>query len=291
VYAAFDMSDGSVVYDYIGTADASSTVWHQFKSNFSVPLGAVDATVYHLIQKTGSLTIDDISMQQYTPVGFNRPIVSLTFDDGIASQYSNGLPLLQKYNLPATFYIISGVLNQSGYMTNAQVKNLYTAGEEIGSHTVTHPDLTTLSSAQLTSELANSQTSLQGIIGVPVKDFAAPYGMVNGSVTTQIKKYYQSERGVEYGYNDKASFDAYDIKVQDVDINTTTAEVADWVKQAQATNTWLVLVYHAVDPNSTAAGQYDVLPTQLDAQLAAIKNSGIAVETLAQALAEVKTQL
>jgi peptidoglycan/xylan/chitin deacetylase (PgdA/CDA1 family) len=288
---AFDMADGSTVYEFIGRTDPSATSWAQFKTNFSVPIGARNATVYHLIHSVGYLTIDDVSMQQYTPVGFNRPLLTLTFDDGILSQYSNGLPLLQKYNLPATFYIISGMLGQEGYMTGAQVKSLYNVGEDIGSHSVTHPDLTTLRATQLTNELSRSQTSLQQLLGVPVKNFAPPYGLINNNVLTQIKKYYQTSRGIESGLNDKASFNPYNIKVQDVDINTTPAQVADWIKQAQATNTWLVLVYHAVDPDSVTVGQYDVLPSQLDAQLAVIKNSGIQVKTFSQALSEVQTQL
>jgi peptidoglycan/xylan/chitin deacetylase (PgdA/CDA1 family) len=291
VDVAFTMSDGSTVYEFIGNPDPSASTWRQFKTNFSVPAGAVSATVFHLIHGVGTLTIDDASLQKYIPVGFSRPIVSITFDDGIASQYTYGLPILQKYGLNATFYIISGYVGQDGYMTVANVQGLYTAGEEIGSHTVDHPDLTSLTSAQVKTELSQSQSQLQQWLGVPVTNFAAPYGLVNTGVATQIKKYYQTERGIEYGFNDKASFNPYDIKVQDVDINTTTAQINDWVKQAKATNTWLVLVYHAVDPDSQTVGQYDVLPASLDSQLSAIKASGITVETMAQALAEITPQL
>ena len=57
---------------------------------------------------------------------------------------------------------------------------------------------------------------------------------------------------------------------------TTTAQVADWVAQAQATNTWLIIVYHSVSATPTDAN--NVTPTQLDSQLAAIKASGVKVE-------------
>jgi hypothetical protein len=74
-----------------------------------------------------------------------------------------------------------------------------------------------------------------------------------------------------------------------VGYTTTTAQIADWIAQAQATKTWLVLVYHAVSPTDT--GDYNVTPANLDSQLAAIKSSGIPVLTMQQALAELKPQL
>src|SRR3954470_4250228 len=103
-------------------------------------------------------------------VGFNRALISLTFDDGGASQYTYGNPLMQKYGMLGTYYMISGELNDTaaGYMTTAQMKALDTAGNEIGSHTVPHPDLTTLSITKLVAELTNSQTTLQNAIGKPV---------------------------------------------------------------------------------------------------------------------------
>ncbi len=49
-------------------------------------------TVYHFIKQNGTLTTDNYSLKPYTPDGFNRALVSLTFDDGYASTYDNGLP-------------------------------------------------------------------------------------------------------------------------------------------------------------------------------------------------------
>jgi hypothetical protein len=92
------------------------------------------------------------------------------------------------------------------------------------------------------------------------------------------------------GFNSKNYFNVWDIKVQDVTSSTSLAQIQSWVAQAQATKTWLVLVYHQVstDPN---AGDYNTTPAQLNDQFNAIKTSGIPVVTVAQALAELKPQL
>src|SRR5690348_5696366 len=79
--------------------------------------------------------------------GASQTIVSLTFDDGyddapLAAQ------LLEQHGFRGTFYIISGVLGQSPYMSVAQVQALQAAGHEIGGHTVSHKNLTTLTTDQ-----------------------------------------------------------------------------------------------------------------------------------------------
>ena len=126
--------------------------------------------------------------------------------------------------------------------------------------------------------------------GAPVTDMAFPNGLYNKAIVTDTEKYYTGARGVEDGLNSKDNFNPYDIKVQNIYNTTTTAQVADWVAQAQATKTWLVLVYHSVDPTGAGGSIYNVTPTQLDSQLAAVKSSGITVETMQAALAEVSKQ-
>jgi peptidoglycan/xylan/chitin deacetylase (PgdA/CDA1 family) len=175
-------------------------------------------------------------------------------------------------------------------MSSAQVKGLYAAGEDIGSHSVDHPDLTTLTATQQNTELQNSQTFLQNLIGVPVTDYAAPYGSTNTQVVTNADKYYKSYRGVEAGYNAKNNFDANNLLVQNIVDTTTLAQIQSWIAEAKTTNTWLILVYHQVDPDS-AAGEYNTYPSDFDAQMSAVKSSGITVETVSQALNEVKAQL
>jgi len=62
VNIAFTMADGSTVYYFIGTASSTGTVWGTFTSTFSVPKGAVNMTVFHLIKANGNLTTDDFNI-------------------------------------------------------------------------------------------------------------------------------------------------------------------------------------------------------------------------------------
>jgi peptidoglycan/xylan/chitin deacetylase (PgdA/CDA1 family) len=293
VDAVFNMSDGTTEYQIIGLPSAASS-WAHFSSSFVVPLGTQTVTVYHLIQSVGSLTTSDFSMTPYQPVGFKRALVTLTFDDGYISTYTYAQPLLDQYGYKATQFIITDLLGTTGYMTDQNVQALNTDGQEIASHTVTHDDMTQEAASQITTELSQSQTILKQLTGKAVTDIAYPYGEYDTTVQSATAKYYTAARGVEDGLNSKDNFNAYDLKVQNIYDTTTTAQVADWVKQAQTTDTWLILVYHAVDPDTTSTidgGLYNATPTQLSEQLSAVKSSGITVETMQQALAEVKPQL
>ena len=233
--AAITMNDGTIQYVYVGEGYPSPNSWTKFEAQFTAPAGSVSVNFEHNIYSVGWLTTDDYSLTPFSYQGFNRPIISITDDDSYASFYNNGLPILQKYGLTSTDYIITSYIdNVSGYMSSAQVKGLYAAGQEIGSHSVDHPDLTTLTAAQQDAELKNSQTFLQNLIGVPITDYAAPYGSYNQQVETDAAKYYKSSpSSTDPGYNAKNNFDSSHLMVQNLDDTTTLAQVQSWIAEAK----------------------------------------------------------
>jgi peptidoglycan/xylan/chitin deacetylase (PgdA/CDA1 family) len=223
-----------------------------------------------------------------TPSTFTRPLVTLTFDDGLVSQSTTALPTMQKYGLTGTFYIITGDLNTPGYMSTAQVHGLIDAGEEIGSHTVTHPHLSQLTDSQMDSELKNSQIYLQSNFGVSAISFASPYGDNDARISDAVAKYYSSLRGVLSGYNTKSNIQYMNLLVQNITDTTTPAEVQSWLDQAKATNSWLIIVYHPVD---NSGDPYGVTPQNFDTEMQEVKQSGITVVTIDQGTKETLSQI
>jgi peptidoglycan/xylan/chitin deacetylase (PgdA/CDA1 family) len=290
VVVKLNMADGSTVYKDLG-APATSTDWKQFSATFTAPAGVQSVTIYHIIAANGYLTTDDYSLAIAVQQPFARGLVSLTFDDGWLDQYTYGLPLLQKYHVPGTFYLISDALQWPGYMRVAEIMALQAAGNELGSHTVSHSDLTTLTQIELTNELLGSQTTLRGLFGGQFSTLASPYGSYNDLVLTEIQKYYQSHRTTDLGYNSRDNLNPYEIKVQNVYASTPESAVDAWIAKAAADHLWLVLVYHQVDPDPAAATIYGVSPTQLENQLQAIQTSGLTPVTISSALGELLPQL
>ena len=111
---------------------------------------------------------------------------SLTFDDGFVDNLEQLAPLLEDEGVPATVFVPSGWLGrthpyapQTRVMTAAEVRELRARGIEIGAHTHSHPDLTTLPYDEAVAELRRGKEELEELLGEPIQTLAYPYGRVN----------------------------------------------------------------------------------------------------------------
>ena len=106
-----------------------------------------------------------------------KPVV-LTFDDGYRDFYTDVYPILKKYHIKATAYIITGFLGYPNNMSAAEVKEIADSGlVEIGAHTVHHAWLKGLPQQTLSYEVNQSKKTLEELTGKPVVSFAYPYGV------------------------------------------------------------------------------------------------------------------
>ncbi len=126
--------------------------------------------------------------EKETPLPANPVIIN--FDDGWATTATVALPLLQKYGMTATAFIVANYPkehgdNGRGYMSWDQIKILRDSGIEIGSHTLRHPMLTKVKNAQ--DEITRSKKILEDKLGITVTTFAYPYGNYNEKIEQMVK--------------------------------------------------------------------------------------------------------
>lgn len=112
-----------------------------------------------------------------------RPI-AITFDDGWVEQYSVAFPLLQKYGMKATFYILSSYTTGGRYVTWEQLEALRDAGMEIGSHTRKHVTLTAISEEDASYEISGSKSVLEAKLDITVESISYPYGLYSGNTVS-----------------------------------------------------------------------------------------------------------
>jgi peptidoglycan/xylan/chitin deacetylase (PgdA/CDA1 family) len=115
-----------------------------------------------------------------------KPIV-LSFDDGYRSQYAKARPTLQKAGWPGVLNLQLELPPSQGGLTETQVRGMIAAGWEVDSHTITHPDLTTIDASQLQQEVAESRKTIQQRYGVPVNWFCYPAGRYDETVEAAVK--------------------------------------------------------------------------------------------------------
>jgi peptidoglycan/xylan/chitin deacetylase (PgdA/CDA1 family) len=126
--------------------------------------------------------------------------VCLTFDDGYDSFYDQVLPLLVERRIPATLFIISGYvgrandwdvtfgINRRRHLSWEQIRQIYSAGIEIGSHTLSHRDLTRWTAQDVDRELIESKKTLEDKLGKAVTSLALPFGAVTLNISTKARQ-------------------------------------------------------------------------------------------------------
>jgi poly-beta-1,6-N-acetyl-D-glucosamine N-deacetylase len=151
---------------------------------------------HHLQQllENGLTPISPDQLVQHLRTGAPLPEkpVLITLDDGYAGHYEYVYPLLQKYQVPATFFVFTGKLDGTvvGRSTLTWEELKIMAADPlvtIASHSVSHPpDLRTLSDAELTAEVVESKRRLEEQLGIPMRYFSYPTGYYDERVAQAV---------------------------------------------------------------------------------------------------------
>jgi peptidoglycan/xylan/chitin deacetylase (PgdA/CDA1 family) len=104
------------------------------------------------------------------------PNVCITFDDGCETDLIAAAPVLRDLGFGATFYLTSGFLGTTGYLSPDQVRQLDSLGFEIGCHSMTHPYLSDLADAEVSREIVDAKLQLEQIVGHRIEHFSCPGG-------------------------------------------------------------------------------------------------------------------
>lgn len=142
-------------------------------SNFAAQLDYLKSHGYHTI--TFNQLFDALYFDAPLPP---HPII-LTFDDGYEDVYRYAVPLLQAHGFSGMFYIITGAVGATGYMSWGEIRDLLAQGMQVGSHTVHHISLgwIVIGEPQLAQqELQASKATLQQHLGITIQQFCYPGG-------------------------------------------------------------------------------------------------------------------
>lgn len=126
----------------------------------------------------------------------------LTFDDGNDTDATIAAPALQSAGMTASFFIPSDRIGTPGYLTEDQIRAMYDAGMEIGSHGCAHIKWTEIGDGEIALDVARSVERLSAIINAPVRALAIPFGDCDRRVLAVLRKLgigrvYTSFRGPE----------------------------------------------------------------------------------------------
>jgi len=137
------------------------------------------------LEEYGWLTtrIEDLSVVTASP---SERRIFITFDDGYADTIAAVEELVTR-GMTATWFVVSDAIGQTApwgrnaterrkLLSATHLREMAEAGMEIGSHTRTHADLSTLKDSELDQEVRGSKELLEDLLGKPVQSFAYPFG-------------------------------------------------------------------------------------------------------------------
>ncbi len=144
--------------------------------------------------------------------------LAITFDDGFESLYDCAFPVLQDYGFPATVFLVTAFcgrpspwnsrtrkLGAAALATWDQIAEMACGGIDIGSHTVTHPDLTRLQPEEAETEIRSSRRMIEDRLGRLVSSFAYPFGRSNAGIRALVEREYRCACSARLGMVDQAS--------------------------------------------------------------------------------------
>jgi peptidoglycan/xylan/chitin deacetylase (PgdA/CDA1 family) len=191
----------------------------------------------------------------------HRAAVTFTFDDARVSQVDYGLPVLNRYGVKATFYLLPKLVPErlEAWQQAAQ------AGHEMGNHTMTHPcsgqlkwsrnnALEDYSLARIEQEIRDANTYIHQTFGVPARTFAYPCshsdvgrGVNRASYVPLIARDFIVGRGASSrNIADPTYCDLATVSTVIGD-NVPFANLQPLLQEAAETGGWLVFVSHDVE--------------------------------------------
>jgi peptidoglycan-N-acetylglucosamine deacetylase len=201
-----------------------------------------------------------------------KAAISLTFDDARFSQIDQGIPLLDEYQVQATFYVSLHRVEERLEQWKTAIEN----GHEVGNHSMTHPctgnfpwsrsrALEDYTLTQMEQEIHLANQKIKELLEIETNSYAYPCGQkfVGRGVNTQsyvplIARNFLTGRGwLDEGPNDPFFCDFAQLMGMPMD-NISWEELKPTIDDAIAKGSWLVLAGHEI---STSGRQTTYLNT------------------------------
>lgn len=193
-------------------------LYHQVNENNTVSkIGKVtkidfDKQMVYLTKRFNIISIQDMDEGLKGNQNLPKNPLIITFDDGCIDNYTIAFPILVKYKLPFTIFLVANKIEKNGYLTLGNIKTMKKFGATYGSHTLAHPDLRKVSKERKKKEIFLSKGTIKKLLNNSTQFFAYPYGEYNQEIITLSKEAgYSYALTTKYGNNTKKD-NPYELK-------------------------------------------------------------------------------
>lgn len=167
------------------------TIDPDWRSSLALPPDTFEEHCSWLVRHRSVVGLDEAVGMLDASGRLPRGVVALTFDDGFASLHEYALPILRRYSLPATVFLVAQTLTEGGRvvdwveppprvppatLSRDQIREMQDSGIRFASHSYRHATLTDLDEQACTEDLRLSREILEDVLDHPVGQLAYPRG-------------------------------------------------------------------------------------------------------------------
>jgi peptidoglycan/xylan/chitin deacetylase (PgdA/CDA1 family) len=213
------------------------------------------ANIVSIRIRLDSRAVNSYSFDGLTSGVVAQPAVLFTFDNGLASLYTQAFSFMQSHNVRGTGYVVTDWAGTSGYASWAQLLGMNNAGWTIGNQTKANGDLTTLSLASQLAALSDARAVLN-INGILNADYVAyPGGKYNTDTLTAMTNLGMRTGQNLLAFNNVSPLGSpFEISSRLISKTTTLSTAESWVDAAKSRQEILVINIQGL---STAPGAND----------------------------------
>lgn len=185
---AFSLYSAGTLQNYDTFVLRKDAIVFYFQEGTLFDKSAVFELCYDDIQKHTKLASEELSVfvpyedilnEPVKNIDPNQPMIALTFDDGPTKKYTSAiLDALKENQASATFFVLGSRASDFPEI----LQRMILEGNEIGNHTYSHKQLTTLSKANIEEEITHTQESIHDVTNHYPNVIRPPYGSKNEDV-------------------------------------------------------------------------------------------------------------
>ena len=124
------------------------------------------------------ITYEDLKLYDKGEKALPKKSCILTFDDGWDGVYTYAYPIIKKYNIPATSFIVNYLVGAEGYFTWEQAKEMNESGlVEIASHSMDHEKFDKKTVEEAVNDINLSYKQIMDEVDISEKIFTYPCGV------------------------------------------------------------------------------------------------------------------
>ncbi len=163
-----------IQYDYMQTTEKT----------FEEQIRGLENLGYHFISYQDLIDYNNGQKKLY------KKSCVLTFDDGCKDIYTNAYPILQKYNIPFTMFVVTNAVGADGCASWEELKEMQDSGLAlIASHSTNHTEFNKLSVEETLENVDSSYKALEENLGEQkTKIFTYPYGLYSQEQLEPLKE-------------------------------------------------------------------------------------------------------